>query len=170
MSAVGQTPGMSGVGRNPAGNGRMSGVGQTPVVDDRGSGRRTAAQHAGDAAEALAADRLVELGWTVLSRNVRIGRKEVDIVALDPGPPSSIVLVEVRWRAKRDYGLAEETFDWRKRRHLRAAVGRLAEAGALPGGPPLEGRSLRVDLIVVEPASAPATGVRIRHHRDALGG
>ena len=91
-------------------------------------------------------------------------------MALDPGPPSSVVLVEVRWRARRDYGLAEETFDWRKRRHLRAAVGRLAETGALPGGLPLVGRALRVDLLVVEPASAPATGVRIRHYRDALGG
>ena len=91
-------------------------------------------------------------------------------MALDPGPPASVVLVEVRWRARRDYGLAEETFDWRKRRHLRAAVGRLVEAGALPDGLPLAGRAMRVDLVVIEPAIAPATGVRIRHHRDALGG
>jgi len=139
-------------------------------VDDGRTGRRTTAQRAGDAAEALAAERLVALGWTVLARNVRVGRKEIDLVALDPGPPASVVLVEVRWRARRDYGLAEETFDWRKRRHLRAAVGRLVEAGALPDGYPLAGHAMRVDLVVIEPAIAPAKGVRIRHHRDALRG
>ena len=134
--------------------------------------RAGARRHSGPAmlAEALAAERLVALGWTVLARNVRVGRKEIDLVALDPGPPASVVLVEVRWRARRDYGLAEETFDWRKRRHLRAAVGRLVEAGTLPDGFPLAGHAMRVDLVVIEPAITPATGVRIRHHRDALGG
>jgi putative endonuclease len=127
-------------------------------------------QRAGDAAEARAADHLVALGWTVLARNVRLGRNEVDIVALDPGPPPASVLVEVRWRVRRDYGLPEETFDWRKRAHLRAAIGRLAEAGALPDGRRLPAGVLRVDLIVIEPPRERGAPPRLRHHRDALAG
>ncbi len=51
---------------------------------------RTTAQLAGDAAETLVADRLTTAGWTVLARNVHIGRYELDLVAVDPGlPPPS---------------------------------------------------------------------------------
>jgi putative endonuclease len=131
---------------------------------------RTPAQRAGDAAEGLVADRLGTLGWTVLARNLRLGRKEVDIVALDPGPPLAIVVVEVRWRVRRDFGLPEDTFDWRKRAHLRAALGRLLEAGALPDGRVLPPARLRVDLIVVEPPTVQGGTPRLRHHRDALAG
>jgi putative endonuclease len=134
------------------------------------SGSRTPAQRAGDAAEALVADHLNALGWRLLARNVRLGRKEVDIVALDPGPPGAVVIVEVRWRVRRDYGLPEETFDWRKRAHLRTAIGRMLEAGALPDGQALPVAALRVDLVVVEPPTAPGAKPRLRHHRDALGG
>src|SRR5260370_24888541 len=91
------------------------------------------AERAGDAAESVVAARLVEAGWTVLARNVHVGRHELDLVAIDPGPPLCLVVVEVRWRGRRDFGLAEETFDHRKRGHLRAAVGRLLEDG-LPDG------------------------------------
>ena len=131
---------------------------------------RTSAQRAGDAAEALVADHLSALGWTILARNLRLGRKEVDIVALDPGPPRAVVVIEVRWRVRRDFGLPEDTFDWRKRGHLRAALGRLLETGALPDGRVLPAAALRVDLVVVEPPTAPGAPPRLRHHRDALAG
>jgi len=123
---------------------------------------RTNAQQLGDAAEALVASRLSESGWTIHARNVRIGRHELDIVATDPGPPATLVFVEVRWRARRDFGLAEETVDARKRGHLRTAALRLltdattdasAHALSLPRLP------IRFDLVVVEP------GDRTRHHR-----
>lgn len=141
--------------------------GNTP---DHRLGSRTEAQRLGDHAERLAADRLANDGWTILATNVRIGRKEIDIVALDPGPPASIVLVEVRWRARRDYGLAEESFDRRKRAHLREAAGRLVAGGRLPDGRPLPRAGIRVDLVVVEPPTASGRPVRLRHHRDALAG
>ena len=105
------------------------------------------------------ADHLRALGWTVLARNVHLGRQEIDIVALDPGPPAAVVIVEVRWRVRRDFGLPEDTFNWRKRAHLRAALGRLLEAGALPDGRALPSASLRVDLVVVEP---PTVAVALR--------
>ena len=131
---------------------------------------RTPGQRLGDAAEALVADRLVADGWTILGRNVHLGRKEIDIVALDPGPPPAVVLVEVRWRARRDFGLPEDTFGWRKRANLRAALGRLLETGSLPGGGTLPAATLRIDLVVVEPARTRDGGPVIRHHRDALAG
>ena len=134
------------------------------------TGERTAQQRAGDAAEAIVAERLLSARWRILGRNVRVGRCELDLVAIDPGPPAALVVVEVRWRRSRAFGLAEETFDARKRGHLRAAIGRLLEAGGLPGGIALPRLPLRVDLVVVEPpAHSPGTP-RIRHHRSALSG
>jgi putative endonuclease len=131
---------------------------------------RTAAQRAGDAAETLVAERLGGAGWTVLGRNLRLGRNEIDLVAVDPGPPATLVIVEVRWRGRRDFGLPEETLDWRKRARLRAAVGRLLETGALPDGRPLPDAPVRVDLVVVEPPRSVGGELRVRHHRNALGG
>jgi hypothetical protein len=55
----------------------------------------TAAQRIGDAGEALIASRLEGAGWTILARNVRVGRDELDLVAIDPGPPRALVVVEV---------------------------------------------------------------------------
>ncbi len=157
-------------------NGAVSGTPHRYRVDPRQETGRTTAQRAGDAAECLVAAHLVGLGWTILGRNVRVGRQEIDLVAFDPGPPRWVVLVEVRWRARRDFGLGEETFDRRKQGHLRAALVGLAEARKLPDGRPLPTASFRVDLVVVEPSRGagarrgPTDRPRIRHHRHALGG
>ena len=128
---------------------------------------RTAAQLAGDAAETLVLDRLVESGWTVLARNVHVGRHELDLVAVDPGPPQMLVVVEVRWRRRRDFGLAEETVDHRKRGHLRRAAYALLDGVPLPNGSTVPALPLRFDLVAVEPD--PTGGEpRIRHHRSAF--
>lgn len=127
---------------------------------------RTPAQRLGDAAEGHVAAQLASSGWTTLGRNLRFGRNEVDILAVDPGPPPALVVVEVRWRASRAYGVGEETFDWRKRAHLRAAVGRLLESGSLPDGA-LPRLPIRIDLVIVEPGVLGGP-LRIRHHRNAL--
>lgn len=119
---------------------------------------RTAAQNAGDAAEAAVERYLTDRGWRVLARHVRVGRDELDVVAVDPGPPPALVVVEVRWRVRRDYGLPEETVDWRKRARLHRAGFALRDAGRLPGSNILPHLPLRFDLIVVEP------GDRLRHH------
>jgi putative endonuclease len=125
--------------------------------------RTTAAQRTGDEAEDLVAVRLAATGWTILGRNVRLGRDELDLVAVDPGPPGALVVVEVRRRGRRDFGLAEETLDRRKRAALRRAVGRLAAAGTLPDGTPLPRLALRVDLVALDPGPDGRTSVR--HHR-----
>jgi Holliday junction resolvase-like predicted endonuclease len=128
---------------------------------------RTPAQRLGDAAEQHVTGQLAASGWTILGNNLRFGRNEVDILAVDPGPPAAIVVVEVRWRASRAYGVGEETFDWRKRGHLRAAVGRLLGSPSLPDGTPLPRLPIRIDLVVVEPGEHDGP-FRMRHHRDAL--
>lgn len=120
---------------------------------------RTAAQRLGDDAEGKAAEHLEALGWRVLARHVRVRRDELDLVATDPGPPAALVVVEVRWRARRDFGLPEETIDGRKRARLRRAGFGLREAGRLPDGTPLPSLPLRFDLVVVEPRG------RLRHYR-----
>ena len=132
------------------------------MADRPGDHERTTAQRAGDAAETLVADRLTDAGWTVLARNVHVGRHEIDLVAIDPGPPAALVVVEVRWRTGRDYGLAEETVDHRKRVRVRAAAYGLLERGTLPDGAAVPRLPLRFDLVAVEP------GGRIRHHRHAM--
>lgn len=131
-------------------------------MDRESESTRTPAQQAGDSAESLVATRLLESGWTILARNVHVGRHEIDLVAVDPGPPPALVIVEVRWRGRRDFGLPEETVDHRKRTRVRAAAHGLLDLGALPDGSPLPRLPLRFDLVVVEP------GGRIRHHRHAM--
>ena len=123
---------------------------------------RTDAQRSGDAAEALVAERLISAGWTILGRNVHVGHYELDLVALDPGPPPALVAAEVRWRAGRAFGLPEETVDHRKRARIRAAAYGLLDRGVLPDGSPLPHLPLRFDLVVLEP------GDRMRHHRHAM--
>lgn len=120
---------------------------------------RTAAQRIGANAEELVARRLLSLGWLILGRNVRVGRAEIDILAVDPGPSAALVAVEVRWRARRDYGLAEETVDWAKLRRLRAATLALREGARLTSIPIPPLLPVRVDVVAVEP------GGRVRHHR-----
>ena len=137
------------------------------MADGRGDAsrrdaQRTEAQRAGDAAEAVVAERLESAGWTILARNVHVGRHEIDLVAIDPGPPRALVVIEVRWRADRDFGLPEETVDHRKRVRVRQAAFGLLDRGSLPGGGALPRLPLRFDLVVLEP------GGRIRHHRHAL--
>jgi putative endonuclease len=117
----------------------------------------------GDQAEQLVAERLTADGWQTLGRNLRAGRGELDIVAIDPGPPAELVVVEVRWRGRRDYGLAEESLDHRKRLAMRRAIAQLLEAGTLPDGTPLPRLPLRIDLVAVDPG--PDGRPSIRHHR-----
>ena len=133
-------------------------------------GSRTPQQQAGDDAEAAAADRLIADGWVILGRRVRVGRGELDLVAVDPGPPPMLVIVEVRWRSDRGFGLPEETVDWRKRAHLRRAVSRLVASGVLPDGSPLPDLPVRVDFAAVEPPVRAGDPPRLRHHRSALEG
>lgn len=120
---------------------------------------RTSQQRRGDSTELLVAAQLAAASWTILGRQVRVGRAEVDIVAIDPGPPANLVVVEVRFRRTRDFGLPEETIDHRKLARLRVAAHALRAVGTLPDGTRWPRLPLRLDIVVVEP------GTQLRHYR-----
>jgi putative endonuclease len=129
---------------------------------------RTGSQQAGDAAEQLVAERLRSSGWTVLGLNVHVGRAELDIVAVDHAPPARLVIVEVRQRRSREFGLPEETVDAAKRTRIRRGAQGLRERGLLADGTRVPSLPLRIDLVVVEPPREPGGQIRIRHHVAAL--
>jgi putative endonuclease len=111
------------------------------------SGRRTPRQRSGDLAEQAVARHLAERGWTVLARNIRVGRSEIDIVAREPG--GTLVFVEVRSRTGSHLGAPEESVDEAKVSRLYAAAWELVRAGRLPDGLPLGAQAFRVDLVTV---------------------
>jgi putative endonuclease len=131
----------------------------------RRAGRR---QASGARGERLAGEYLEALGWTILGRRVRIGRDEIDLLALEPGPPACLVVVEVRTRSSGRYGSPEESVDRRKIARLYRAAAGLRALGALPDGLPLPVHSWRVDLVAIDdgPVVGPgAGGPAIRHLR-----
>lgn len=73
----------------------------------------------GRAAEALIADRLLADGFTLLGRNVRVGRLELDLIAQRSG---LIVFCEVRARAHDRFVAPAATMDPRKVARVKAAA------------------------------------------------
>jgi len=69
----------------------------------------------GTASEQLAAEYLCAQGLVVLGRNVRCRAGELDLVCLDGGV---LAIVEVRQRARRDFGGALASVTWRKQRKI----------------------------------------------------
>ena len=129
---------------------------------------RTGSQRTGDAAERLVADRLRRAGWTILGLNVHVGRAELDIVAIDPAPPARLVVVEVRHRTSRAFGVPEESITAAKRSRIRRGAQGLRERGILGDGTSVPALPLRIDLIVVEPPRESGGSPRIRHHVAAF--
>lgn len=125
----------------------------------------------GDAAEATAARYLESLGWQVLARNVAITRDEIDIVALDPGPPAEVVCVEVRSNSTSRFGAPEESVVGRKVRRLYRSMLQLRFLGAIPADTSAQlpsGLAWRVDLVIVERSPVIGRGIggaTIRHLR-----
>lgn len=74
---------------------------------------------AGAKGEDLAADYLVAQGFTILFRNYRYGKSEVDLIVQRD---DWLVFVEVKARTSVEYGQPEDFVDWRKsERMIRAA-------------------------------------------------
>jgi putative endonuclease len=130
---------------------------------------RTVRQRHGEAGERLAAGYLEQLGWVVLARHVRVGRDEIDIVARDPGPPTSIVVVEVRMRSTSRFGSPEESVDRRKVARLYRAAAALRGREVPAGEVPFPRLPWRVDLVAIDDAPAighAAGGPVVRHLRS----
>ena len=93
----------------------------------------------GREAEALAARSLACSGWVILSRNLRLGRLEVDLLARDAH--GELVAIEVRRRTSVGGASPSEILGARKMRALRR------QRAYLPAG-------CRVDLLLVLGAPA----------------
>lgn len=99
---------------------RAPGGGETRVHDAdnfrlRGESNVVGAQFEGRALEFLRRQRL-----RFVARNVRCRGGELDLVMREPD--GMLVFVEVRARARRRYGGAAASVDWRKRRRLVCAA------------------------------------------------
>jgi putative endonuclease len=109
--------------------------------------QRTRRRISGDLAEQAVARHLAALGWTILGRNVRVGRSEVDIVARDP--TATLVIVEVRSRSGSGLGTPEETVDGGKVARLYAAAWQLARGSHPTQDAAVTKGTYRVDLVSV---------------------
>ena len=101
--------------------------------------RTTSAQRIGDVGEDLVAAGSRLPAGSILARNLRLGRDELDLVAVDPGPPATLVVVEVRRRGRRDFGLAEESLDSSQASRAAARGGGAARRGRAAGRAPAAG-------------------------------
>lgn len=104
--------------------------------------------NAGRAAEQQAANYLLNLGYTIITRNYQIRGGEIDLIALDG---DQLVFIEVRWR--RD-DLGEESIGTHKVASLHRAIQTYLRDMN-------ETRSWRGDLIAVSPKE-------LRHHQNFL--
>jgi putative endonuclease len=111
-----------------------------------------AATH-GRAAEALAVAYLELSGFRVLDRNVRLGGVEVDVLAVERGDH---VVVEVKYRARSDYGGPAAAVDPSKRARLLRAASALVARGH---------ERVRIDVVAIERI---ADGLELRHYRGAV--
>ncbi|GMV04772.1 MAG: UPF0102 protein [Gemmatimonadota bacterium] len=120
--------------------------------------------HAGHAlgrwGEARAARYLERRGWTVLARNYRFGRREVDLV-VRRGP--LVVFVEVKTRAGEGFGAPQEAITRLKRREVEAVAAHFLARHGLQEAP------VRFDAvaIVVGRRGGGRTEVALEHLEDA---
>jgi len=114
------------------------------------------AHQLGQAAEAAAAAYLVAQGYTIMRRNYRFRRAEIDlIVQLDA---ALLVFVEVKARSTSQFGYPEAFVTERKRQLFRLAAEQVQEELDWHG-------DIRFDVLAVTPVAA---GFRVEHFEDAF--
>ncbi len=111
---------------------------------------------AGRLGETIAAAYLELVGYSVRARNLRRGRREIDLIATRG---DLTCFVEVRLRKRSRYGTAVETINRAKRQRIWSAAAELA--AARPG-------AFRFDVIAID--WQPAGGLILTHVVDALHG
>jgi putative endonuclease len=109
---------------------------------------KTNRQNLGHEGENLAVRYLQDQGYEILQRNWRIGRAEVDIIALDR---DDLAIIEVKSVYSLNLGFGEERISRRKKTMLI-----LAAYGFLELFPELSSKNLRFDVIVIDFTCYPA--------------
>jgi putative endonuclease len=118
---------------------------------------RRANRQLGEYGERLACRYLTDIGFTILERNWRCARGEVDIIAIDG---SCLVICEVKCRSSEAFGAPFEAVTQTKARRLRRLAG-LWMAEGPDGRRP--GDDVRIDVVsILRPDDRPA---RIEHLR-----
>ncbi len=102
---------------------------------------KTIRQSLGKAGEQLAAEKLISLGYEIVTRNYRCTAGEIDIVAHHK---QVWVFVEVRTRRGTKFGTPEDSITARKQAHMIAAAEVYLDANNLSMVP------WRLDLVAVE--------------------
>ncbi|MCS6712326.1 YraN family protein [Brachybacterium sp. EF45031] len=111
-----------------------------PLLDRLDHIASLSARELGELGEDWAAARLEQQGWTLLERNVRLDRGEIDLIALDG---TSLVFVEVKTRRTLVTGAPQASVTATKVRRLRALIGRYLTTRSVPH------TDVRLDVIAV---------------------
>lgn len=107
--------------------------------------------------EDLAADYLRSRGWTILERNLRRGRGEIDLVVSRGGV---LAFVEVKCRSSAVYGHPLDAISPSKREEMARVARSWLEDVSLPPG-----TGLRYDAVAV--TLHPGSGPEVLHIPDA---
>ena len=102
----------------------------------------------------MACDYLLRLGYKILAKNYRAGRKEIDVIVLDG---KELVFVEVKAGRSKEFGEPELRVDERKQRNL-AEVAQKFLAETI-----IEIESCRFDVLGVDLGTK-----KIVHYRGAF--
>ena len=117
--------------------------------------KRSWRKRLGNAGERDAARMLAQKGYTILLRDCRTPKGELDLVCLDG---AAYVFVEVKTRSSRQFGDPQEFVDYKKQR----AYINLANTYVLTKS---RSEEVRFDIMAIEVSS---TGYRINHIENAF--
>lgn len=106
--------------------------------------------------EQIAEKFLLNLGYNILERNWRHGKREIDLIAAHE---ETLVFVEIKTRSNLDFGFPEEAVNGRKQTFMKAAAEAYFEENA-------RFKNIRFDIISVELKGEMIRD--IRHFEDAF--
>lgn len=109
----------------------------------------------GKLGEKMAAEYLLKRGYTILAKNWRFKKNEIDIVAKEN---NKLVIVEVKTRTTLEFGTPEEAVSLKKQQFLIRAANEYVNQKNLEN-------EIRFDIIAVNPNSG---GQKIHHIPDAF--
>lgn len=101
---------------------------------------------------------LINKGYKVVERNLRLGNQELDLVCLFQ---NKLVVVEVKTKIKNNTARAEDMVDRRKLKNLKLASYKLSRLMKF------RFNDLRFDLLALE-VDRVAKKVKIRHYKDII--
>lgn len=104
--------------------------------------------------EDMAIAQLEQEGFTIVERDWKSGRRDIDIIALDG---DTMVFVEVKTRRNRLFGEPEEAIDWHKQQNLILAINHYVKQKRIR-------QEIRFDVVSV--IGIPGTTPEINHIKD----